>query len=384
MKKETLVTTLGRNPEEQHGVVNSPVHRASTILFPTLDVLEKSEKGDGVNPLIYARAGTAASRELEEALATLDGADHAIITASGQSAIMVALTAILGQGDHLLVTDSVYGSMRKFCTQELSRFGITVSFFDAGQDITPLLQPNTKMVYCESPGSLTFEMQDIPAIAKAAHAHGAVVVADTTWATPFFFDTFGKGVDIAIHSCTKYIGGHSDLIMGLITCRKKYFPALRRVFRNTGVCPGADEIYLASRGLRTMATRLKQTQETALMLARWFKGRPEVEKVLHPAFPECPGHDIWKRDFTGSSGLFGVLLKPYPRERLADMVNHMEIFGMGFSWGGYESLILPFEPERTMPKWAHDGINLRIYTGLEHPDDLIADMEAGLARLHKV
>jgi len=209
-----------------------------------------------------------------------------------------------------------------------------------------------------------------------------VVAADTTWATPFYFDTFGKGIDIAIHSCTKYVGGHSDLMMGLITCRKHYYPALRRAFRNMGVCAGADEIYLASRGMRTMATRLKQGQETALALAAWLKARPEVVKVLHPAFSDCPGHAVWKRDFTGSSGLFSVLLKPYPRARLADMVDNMEIFGMGFSWGGYESLILPFMPERTAVKWAHDGINLRIYAGLEHPDDLIADLEAGFRRLN--
>ena len=384
MKPETLVTTLGRVPEDNHGAVNPPVYHTSTILFNTLEDFESCEKGDGLYPLVYGRSATPASRALEEALAELDGADHAIITSSGQSALVVALTGILSAGDHLLVTDNVYGSIRKYCKEELKRFGIEISYFDPMiEDISPMLKPNTKMVFCEAPGSLTFEVQDIRKIAKAAHKHGAVVMADNTWATPLNLRASDLGVDITIHSCTKYIGGHSDLLMGLITCSKKYFPVLRRNFRNIGACAGSDEIYLVSRGLRTLATRMKQHQENGIKLANWLSGRPEVLKVLHPALPDCIGHEIWKRDFTGASGLFAVLLKPYPHKALADMLDNMKIFGMGFSWGGYESLIMPFKPERTTKKWTHDGISLRINVGLEHVDDLIADLEAGFVRLNK-
>jgi cystathionine beta-lyase len=384
MKKETLITTLGRAPEEHRGVVNPPVYHASTILFSTLADFEGSENGS--YPLIYGRSGTPATQLLEAALAELDGDDHAILTSSGLSAIVVTLTGILSAGDHLLAPDSIYGSMRKFCDYELKRFGVEITYYDPliGGGIASLIKPNTRLVYCESPGSLTFEVQDIPAIARAAHAGGALVAADNTWATPLYLRAKDVGVDITIHSCTKYIGGHSDLVMGLITTSGKLYPQLRRTYRNLGCCPGADEIYLAQRGLRTMATRLKQHQEVGLMLAHWFKKRPEVTKVLHPAFPECPGHALWKRDFSGSTGLFSVLLKPYPHKALAAMLDHMELFGMGFSWGGYESLIIPFKPERTAsPSWTHKGLCLRIHAGLENPDDLIADLEAGFERLNK-
>lgn len=383
MKKETLITTLGRAPEEHGGVVNTPSYHASTILFPTLKDFEGCETNPG--SLIYGRSGTPATRELEDALAKLEGDDHAIVTSSGLSAIVVALTGVLSAGDHLLAPDNIYGSMRKFCDYELKRFGVEITYYDplVGSGIAALMKPNTKMVYCESPGSLTFEVQDIPAIAKAAHANGAVVAADSTWATPLLMDARKLGVDINIHSCTKYISGHSDLVMGLISTSKRYYPQLRRMYRNLGCCPGADEVYLAQRGLRTMATRLKQHQEVGLILAHWLKKRPEVVKVLHPAFPECPGHEFWKRDFTGATGLFSVLLKPYPHKALAAMLDHMELFGMGFSWGGYESLIIPFTPQRTAtPSWTHKGLCLRLHAGLEHPDDLIADLEAGFKRLN--
>jgi cystathionine beta-lyase len=384
MKKETLITKLGRAPEEHCGVVNPPVYHVSTILFPTLDDFDGSE--NGTYPLIYGRSGTPSTRALEAALAQLDGDDYAILTSSGLSAIVVVLTSVLSAGDHLLLPDNVYGSMRKFCEQELLRFGVEVTYYDPliGGGIASLMKPNTKMVYCESPGSLTFEVQDIPAIVRAAHAGGAIVAADNTWATPLYLRPRDLGVDITIHSCTKYIGGHSDLVMGLITTSKKLYPQLRRAYRNLGCCPGADEVYLAQRGLRTLGARLKQHQEAGLQLAHWFKKRPEVVKVLHPAFPECPGHAVWKRDFTGSTGLFSVLLKSYPHKALAAMLDHMELFGMGLSWGGYESLIIPFKPERTAsPEWTHKGLCIRIHAGLEDIDDLIADLEAGFERLNK-
>lgn len=381
MKKETLVTTVGRDPKHNYGAVNPPVYRTSTIIFPTLADFDAASKGQ--YPFSYGRAGTQATVNLEAALAEINEAEHAIVTCSGLAAIHVAIAAMLSSGDHLLVTDNVYGSTRALCKNEIARMGIEVTYFDPmTQDITPLLKKNTKMVYCETPGSLTFEVQDIPAIAKAAHAHGAVVAVDNTWATQFFYDAMGKGADIVIQSCTKYVSGHSDLVMGLITCSKKHYPALRRTYVHFGACPGSEEVYLAARGLRTMAMRLKQNQASALKLAQWLKQRPEVTKVLHPAFPECPGHEIWKRDFKGASGLFAVLLKPYPRDRLAAMLDNMELFGMGWSWGGYESLVIPLDPVRTATKWPQDCLGLRIYAGLEEPDDLIADLEAGFKRLN--
>jgi cysteine-S-conjugate beta-lyase len=382
MKTETLVTKLGRNPQENYGVVNPPVYHASTILFATLKEFEDSEKSDGVNPLVYGRSGTPATRSLEEAIAVLDNADHAIVTSSGQSAILVALLSVLSAGDHLLLPDNVYGSMRKMCKQEILRFGIEISYYDAmTDDITAYFKPNTKVVYCEAPGSLTFEVQDIAKIAQAAHKINAVVMADSTWATPIYSNAFAQGVDINIHSATKYISGHSDLVMGIITCGKKHYAALRQTFRNFGACAGADELYLASRGLRTLSTRLSQHQTTALQLANWLKTRKEVVKILHPAFAECSGHENWKRNFTGSSGLFSILLKNYDKEKFAQMIDNMELFGMGFSWGGYESLIMPFTPYRTISKWTHNGLCLRIHAGLEHIDDLINDLAAGLDRL---
>lgn len=386
MRPQTLLAAAARVPQKQDGLVNMPVMRASTLLFSTLEAFENIHHGDGLYPLHYARSGTPAMRALQEALAEIDGAPYAILTASGLSAIVVLLTALLNSGEHLLMTDSVYSSTRHFCDQELARLGVEVTYYDPliGGKITELIRPNTKLVYCESPGSQTFEVQDVPAIATAAHTHGAVVALDNTWATPLFCRGADLGADISIHSCTKYIGGHADLVMGLLTCSAKYFPALWRTFQNIAPTPGADEIYLATRGLRTLAVRMQQHQETALRLAMWLKQRPEVVKVLHPALPECPGHEIWQRDFTGSSGLFSFVMKPYPRKALAAMLDDMQYFGMGFSWGGYESLLIPFRAHRTAsPHWQDDGIALRLHAGLEDAQDLIADLEAGFKRLNK-
>lgn len=382
MKIDTLLTTLGRNPQAHSGMVNPPVYHASTILFPSYADFEAYEKG--LYPYGYARSGTPSTRNMEAAFAELDGTDHAIVTSSGLAAIVIALTGTLSAGDHLLASDNIYGSMRQFCDRELSRFGVEITYFNPliGSGIAALMRPNTKMVYCESPGSLTFEVQDIPAIAKVAHAHGAVVAADNTWATPLHFRAADHGVDITIHSCTKFIGGHSDLVMGVLTTTKACYPRLRRMYRNLGACIGADDLYLATRGLRTLATRLRQHEQTGLELAQWCKSQPEVAQLLHPAFSDCPGHEIWKRDFTGSSGLFSIVLKPCPKEALAAMLDHFELFGIGFSWGGYESLVIPFHPHRTAsPHWTHTGPGIRIYPGLEGPDDLIADLGAGFKRL---
>lgn len=385
MRKETLLATLGCNPEDHRGVVNPPVYRGSTILFPSLAAFESADNGEFPGP-IYGRYGTRSTTELEETLATLEGADRAIVTSSGLAAIVVALTAFLKHGDHLLMVDTVYGSTRRFCDMELRRYGVDVTYYDPhiGADIDKLIRDNTRVIYVESPGSLTMEVQDVPAIARAAAARGVILIGDNTWGTQLFCDPFALGMHVSITSCTKYVSGHSDLVMGCVTCREEHYRPLLRAFKNTGGCASADSAYLAHRGLRTMAVRLKQHQESALAVAAWLKGRPEVEEVLYPALPGSPGHALWQRDFTGACGLFSVALRrKYAHQPLAAMLDGLEMFGMGYSWGGYESLVIPvnLKPVRTVSAFPYAGTLLRMHIGLEHVDDLIADLAAGLARL---
>jgi cystathionine beta-lyase len=389
--RETLLTTVGRDPDAHFGAVSPPVYRTSTILFQNLEAYDRAQKGywcheDGqVMRSTYGRFGTPTSIALEDSLALVDGADHCMVTSSGVAAFVTTLTALLSTGDHLLMVDSVYGPTRKFCDDELSRMGIEVEYYDPliAAGIKEKMKPNTKMVYVESPGSLTFEVQDIPAIAEVAKKHGAYVVMDNSWATSLYFRPFEHGVDIAIQSATKYIGGHSDTIMGVISCNDRTFPDINRAHRNIGACASADTCYMAQRGLRTMAVRLGAQYKVAVRVADWLKTRDEVVEVIHPALPGSRGHELWKRDFTGAAGLFTVLVKPFARKKLAAMMDHLELFGMGYSWGGFESLMIPFNVDmiRSATKWEHRGINLRINIGLEHPDDLIKDLEAGFNRL---
>lgn len=385
MRPETLLVTHGSDPESHEGIVNTPVYRASTVIFSSLDELERMHRGENTTSP-YGRFGTRTSTELERSLAALDGADHAIVLSSGLSAILVALTAFLNSGDHLLVVDSVYQPVRTLCNDELKRFGVETTFFDptVGEEITSLIRPNTKAIYLESPGSLTFQVQDIPRIAEIAHQHNLVVLHDSTWATPLLMRPFELGIDVSIHSATKYIGGHSDILMGVLTCKERHYKRLLTTFRNTGPCVSPDACYLAQRGLRTLAVRLKQHDENARAVAMWLRERPEVEVVLHPALPECPGHELWKRDFTGACGLFSFALKhAVPRERLAAMLDNLKLFHMGYSWGGFESLIIPFDPRpfRTASKWTHTGQAFRLHVGLENVEDLIADLQKGFERL---
>jgi cystathionine beta-lyase len=385
MRKETLLVTIGADPHSHEGIVNTPVYRASTVLFSSLDELERMHRGENTTSP-YGRFGTRTSEDLERSLAVLEGADRAIVLASGLSAILVALTAFVSAGDHILVVDSVYQPVRILCDDELKRFGVETTYFSPtlGAELASLIRPNTKAIYLESPGSLTFQVQDIPLLAKIAHDHGLLVMHDSTWATPLLTKPFDLGIDISIHSATKYIGGHSDLLMGVLTCKEEHYKRLLTTFRNTGPCVSPDTCYLAQRGLRTLAARLKQHDTSGRTIATWLKGRPEVETVLHPALPECPGHELWKRDFTGANGLFSFVLKhPVPRERLAAMLDNLQLFHMGYSWGGYESLIIPFDPRpfRTSTEWPYQGQAFRLHVGLENVEDLLQDLQLGLERL---
>ncbi len=384
MNKETLLATIGCYPEEHRGAVNLPTYRASTILFPTLASFEAAERGEWPHS-IYGRYGTRSSEELEQAIATLEGADHAIVTSSGLAAITTSLMTFLKSGDHLLMTDAVYGPTRRMCDNVLKRLGVETTYYDPliGAGIAALIKENTRVIYVESPGSQTFEVQDIPAIAKAAHAKDIVVIGDMTWGTPLFNRGFELGVDVSVHSATKYMSGHSDLVMGTIACKKELYKPLLLTYRSLGCTPGSDNCTLAFRGLRTMAVRVKQQSENAMIIAKWLKSRPEVEEVLYPALPGAPGHDIWKRDFTGATSLFGVALKPAPHEKLAAMIDGLEYFGLGYSWGGFESLITTFNVAKTRAArpWPYKGQGIRLHIGLEHPDDLIRDLEQGFARL---
>lgn len=380
----TKLVSLGRNPKRDCGSVNPPVHRTSTVIFPDYETFRDYESGKNAHRG-YGRFGSPTIDGLVEALVELEGADNAIITASGLAAITTALLAFLNSGDHVLIPDSIYSSARHFVVKELPRLGIEVEFYPPtiGADIAKLMKPNTKVIYAESPGSNTFEMQDLPAFSKVAHAHGAILIADNTWATPLLQKPFDLGVDISIHSATKYIAGHSDLVMGAVLCKEKHFGVLNRVHRNFGAVPSGDNAYLALRGLRTIAVRMKQHAIHAMEVATWLETVPEVKRVLYPALPSDPGHEIWKRDMTGACSLFALELTQATDAALSAMLNGLVHFGMGFSWGGYESLVIAYQPSRmrSVTEWPKDATFLRLHIGLESPKDLIADLDAGFARL---
>lgn len=377
-RPETVVVTAGRKPFDHHGLVNPPVYHASTILHPTLEALEKREQA-----YTYGRRLTPTIEAMQNAICELEGGAGTVLCPSGLQACTLALLSVASAGDHVLVTDSVYGPTRTFCDKTLARFGIATTYFDPliGTGIERLFKANTRAIFLESPGSLTFEVQDVPAIAEAAHAASVAVILDNTWATPLLFDAFAHGADIAVMAATKYVVGHSDAMLGTVTANDKHLKRLRETHGNLGLTVGPDDIYLGQRGLRTMAVRLKQHQATAMRLTEWLSARPEVARVLYPALPSDPGHAIWKRDFKGASGLFGVELKPCSNTAVAAMLNGMQLFGMGWSWGGYESLIVPAHITRTATTFASVGPVIRIHAGLENADDLLADLDAGFERL---
>jgi cysteine-S-conjugate beta-lyase len=387
MKPDTLLTTSGRDPDANFGIINPPVYHASTILYPTLDALEASAQNRQPGKVYYGRYGTPTMFALEEAVMALDGAYRSIPVGSGMAAIACALSAFVKAGDHILVADTVYGPTRRYCDTVLQRFGVSTTYYDPliGAQVAGLVQPNTRLIFLEAPGSLTFEMMDVPAMVAVARKAGLVTIIDNTWATPLFYRPLALGVDVSVMAATKYIGGHSDLMMGLLSVTEEAYKPVKQMVNDFGCCSGPDDCYLALRGLRTLGVRLPRHQATGLMLARWLDAQPEVARVLHPALPGDPGHGLWKRDFKGASGLFSYVLKPVSRAALAAMLDGMKLFGMGYSWGGFESLMLPAHPEgiRTARPWTEKGILLRVHAGLEDPADLIADLEAGFARLHE-
>lgn len=384
---ETILATKGRNPARDSGSVNPPVHRTSTVLFPDYETFRDYNAGKN-SFRSYGRFGSPTTDGLEEIMIALEeGAEYAITTGCGLSAITTCLLGFLSAGDHALFPDSIYGSARNFIDVELVRLGIEVQYYDPtiGAAIVQLVKPNTKVVYCESPGSLTFEMQDIPAIAKVAHARGALVMVDATWSTPLLQKSFALGADIVIHSASKYIGGHSDLVMGIVLTTNTYAKRLKQIFRNLGTSTSPDDTFLALRGLRTMEVRLKQHEKNAFAIARWLQKRREVKRVLFPALPEDPGHAIWKRDMTGASGLLAFELGVVPDAAIGAFVNGLTHFGLGYSWGGYESLITVYEPakSRTVTTFEPGSIYVRLHIGIESPQDLIEDLEAAFTRFGK-
>jgi len=384
MKKDTLLTHVGRDPAQSRGTVNTPVYRTSTVVFPDLESFE-SRAPDDYKSMRYGVHGTPTAWALEEAVAKMEGGYQAVALPSGLAAITVALAAFCKSGDHLLVTDSAYAPTRIFCERQLRPNGIEVEYYDPliGGGIAKLLRPNTKAVFCEPPGSLTFEMQDIPAIAAAAHARGIPVLSDNTWGTPYFFRSFECGVDVSIHAATKYIVGHSDVLMGIVVTNEKYWLPLRHAVADFGFCVSPDDCYLALRGLRTIGVRMKQQMANALEVARWLQRQPQVQRVLYPALEDDPGHAIWKRDFDGAASLFGVVLRPATREKVKAFVNALKLFGIGSSWGGYESLVTAPQPEkvRSATQWNPGGPVIRLHIGLEDPADLVADLSQALPRL---
>jgi cystathionine beta-lyase len=374
-RPRTRLVEGGRRQEWRGRLVNPPVERASTILFDSVGELEADRPALG--NYHYGLQGTATHWALSEALTELEpGAAGTALYPSGLAAITTAILGVLKPGDELLVTDTVYGPTRKFCGTFLKRYGVTTRYYDPliGAGVVELIGDDTRAILLESPGSLTMEVQDVPAICGIARERGLVTLLDNTWATPLLFSALAAGVDISILAATKYVGGHADVMLGTATATEQYFADLQKLSWDLGHSVSADDAWLASRGLRTMAIRLKAHEEGALKVAEWLKSRPEVGLVLHPALPDCPGHALWKRDFKGASGLFAFELLSGDR---AALVDRLELFGIGFSWGGYESLALPVDPIRTVSKPPAANL-VRLHVGLEDPDDLIADLSQAL------
>lgn len=387
MKKDTTLVNAGRHPERNHGFVNPSITRGSTVVFESMAAFEEAVK-NRYDAYVYGRFGTPTSKAFEEAMAEIEGGTdsvRSIAVSSGMGAITAVLMAHLEAGDHLLVPDNVYGPVRNVSNNLLKRFGVETSFYDplAGPAIEEQIRENTALIYIEAPGSLTMEMPDVPAITKAARQRGISTAFDNTWATPYFFQPFEHGVDVSIQAATKYIVGHSDAMLGVITVPVANFEDIKTTANFLGACPSPEDCYLGLRGLRTLGVRLRQHQTNALIVAKWLDDRPEVSRVLYPGLPGNPGHQLWKRDFKGASGLLSVVLNDYPKSAVDAMIGGYALFGLGASFGGYESLVLPVRVDalRTATQWKPEGPGVRFHVGLEDTEDLIADLTAGFERL---
>jgi cystathionine beta-lyase len=389
-RRDTQLSHLGRDPARFDGAVNPPVYHASTIVSPDTATFESG----GKVPLrrgetVYGRSGTPTHHMLEQALSELEGGADTLIVGNGLQAIVTALFTVAKAGDHILFADTVYGPTRKFANQMLAGLGVEVEYYDPlidAQGLDALIRPNTAAVMLESPGSSTFEVQDVPALAQAARARGAATLIDNTWATPLYFRPIEHGVDLSIQAGTKYLVGHADAMLGAITANADWADRLRKTFYIMGSYAGPDDTYLGLRGLRTLAVRLARHQANALEVAQWLQDRDEVARVLYPALPGHPQHALWRRDFDGASGLFSIVLaEAYPKQAVAAMLDHFDLFAIGSSWGGFESLAIPTDPGalRTANGWEAPGPVVRLHIGLEDPKDLIADLEAGFDRLNR-
>ena len=378
-KKDTKNIIAGKRKKLSNGFVNSPIYKGSTVLFNTVEEMQSKMKKKNSQTLFYGRFGSPATFEFENAIADIDESYTAVATASGTAAIVASLLAVLKTGDHILMTDSAYGVSRNLTKKLLNNMGITTTFYNPNltNKIKELITNKTKLIFMESPGSLTFEIQNISMIVDIAKKYNLITVIDNTWATSLYLKPMNYGVDISIQSATKYIVGHSDAMLGVITTNKKYAKQIRESAHNLGSCPGPEDIYLGIRGLKTLSIRLKKHQENAMKIIEWLLRQREVNRVLYPALPDNPGYKIWKKDFKGASGLFGVVLENTRKDLIYKMLNNLKLFNMGYSWGGYESLIIPVNPEkiRDTYKWNHMDLTLRIHAGLEDPDDLINDLK---------
>jgi cystathionine beta-lyase len=378
---KTRLTHSGRTPANQYGFVNTPVYRGSTVLTPSIDELLNYRQ-----PFVYGRVGSPTTAALQQAIRELDGSAGVLLCPSGLAAIALTMQALLQPGDHMLMTDAAYRPARQLGEGILRRNGVTTEWFDPQIDaagLSQLIRPETRMLYLEAPGSLTMEMCDLPELIAVAHAAQVTVVIDNTWATPLFFDAFAFGADIVIQSATKYLAGHADVMLGILSARAEVLPLLQQYHRATGVCISPDDAWLTLRGIRSLAARLCQHQTSALLLARWLREQPEVQDVWYPALESDAGFHLWQRDFTGAASLFTMVLQPVPAQSVAEFLEGLTLFGLGYSWGGFESLVLPFDSSVYRQSAARQPIGpcVRLFIGLEDVEDLQHDLAQGLQRL---
>lgn len=386
MKKDTKIISAGRKKEWTMGVVNPPVQRASTIVFDSVKEMKQAGANKTKQALYYGRRGTKTSFAFSEAMTELEGGAGCALYPSGTAAITNAIISFVSAGDHILMVDNAYEPTRDFCDKILKKLGVETTYYDPliGENIERLIQDNTAIIFLESPGSLTMEVQNVPAIAEVAKRHNCIVMLDNTWGAGINFQPFDYGVDISVQAATKYIVGHSDVMLGTATATEKYWPQLRENSYTMGQCTSPDDLYLALRGMRTLGVRMKQHQENSIKVANWLATRDEVATILHPAFASCPGHEYFERDFSGCNGLFSFVLKEGGSYNTTAMLDGMKHFKMGYSWGGFESLILSVpnvQSIRSVTTWPYKAPLIRVHIGLEDVDDLIADLAAGLDRL---